>query len=901
MFNKYKQLFLISFTLLFLPLLAEAQQPVVYTTDFTVSNAALGYKDNAELQKALTHCSLNGAICIIPANKTYYITTDLFIWGNASLIGGGPKAGISFKPIDGGRSLLQVGVMPGEYDNGMYPLPLNYELTLHSTPYTKNDTTVFKGKISGLKLEIDSNVTKESVKSDFDFHANNDPLKLIFRSDNDGIAEPANRLIWFWQVNGGELSNNYILLNNSMYGATSSGNNNKYVTGGLIRKDIRIVNNVITSKDHYRPKGIGNEGIGLGGFDGAYIAHNTVTGVGDDPIGLHWVNNALVEQNYLDTTDGRIFAAEARCVAILYNDIFRLPLFHDDVAASGSIGFSRESKKPENLPIRPPTQIIIHGNRIISPPGARTLIGAISLKSGRAVSISNNTYYNKSTTSTQSGLVVSYEDRDPAKEAENQNRENAFILGTQDLATYNGCFKNTKTKLPSGVRFLPIDDDNYKETYISNVAGVPNLNYYPVKSIEVKNNNFAPGGNYLKNSIELFTDGNWMPTFGNRTFSACSETQIVGLNKCHSMAFTDNRLEYLPWQKCSATFISNMPNSPNDIPEPNRSNCPGVPNYIEADRSKAPATSPSQEKIYYGNNTTTTDQTPLPSEPNPPHSIPGIVEAEEFSAASYIGSGGAGRTVCNSGEGRVFTSNDITGVCDITPVSGQWTEYKIDVLEDGNYTLIARAGSTVQNSKLRVKIGTTYDVGNIKVANEGVTTYRDIRVGDFNLTKGQHLVTFLADSGNVNLNYLKFQIFRDCTATLACLPSATASSLEGNLPEATSSYAAKYARDGNLATRWSSKFLDPQWIQIDLHTMTPINSVTLVWQEASAKDYTIDVSNDGLTWRTLVTRTGMTSGGWSFTHDFPSLKEYARYVRMRGTARTTIHGYSLWEFKVNGN
>src|SRR5690242_8368449 len=40
---------------------------------------------------------------------------------------------------------------------------------------------------------------------------------------------------------------------------------------------------------------------------------------------------------------------------------------------------------------------------------------------------------------------------------------------------------------------------------------------------------------------------------------------------------------------------------------------------------------------------------------------------------------------------------------------------------------------------------------------------------------------------------------------------------------------ASAATDGNTATRWSSAFADPQWIQVDLGTTATISQITLRW------------------------------------------------------------------------
>ncbi|MEK8104914.1 discoidin domain-containing protein [Micromonospora sp. M12] len=49
-------------------------------------------------------------------------------------------------------------------------------------------------------------------------------------------------------------------------------------------------------------------------------------------------------------------------------------------------------------------------------------------------------------------------------------------------------------------------------------------------------------------------------------------------------------------------------------------------------------------------------------------------------------------------------------------------------------------------------------------------------------------------------------------------------------------------------TRWSSKFEDNQWIQVDLGAPVSFDQVTIVWEQAYARDFVIQVSEDGQRW-----------------------------------------------------
>jgi alpha-L-fucosidase len=130
--------------------------------------------------------------------------------------------------------------------------------------------------------------------------------------------------------------------------------------------------------------------------------------------------------------------------------------------------------------------------------------------------------------------------------------------------------------------------------------------------------------------------------------------------------------------------------------------------------------------------------------------------------------------------------------------------------------------------------------------------------------------------------------FFDPSLDLAIGRSATSSSNEN------SSLGPANAVDGNPATRWSSAFSDPQWLQVDLGSVQSIGRVVLAWENAYGKAYQIQTSNDGSTWATIYSTTSGTGG----VDDLTGLKGSGRYVRMYGTSRGTQWSYSLWSMQI---
>ncbi|MDQ1743581.1 MAG: hypothetical protein QOE23_1920, partial [Pseudonocardiales bacterium] len=129
-----------------------------------------------------------------------------------------------------------------------------------------------------------------------------------------------------------------------------------------------------------------------------------------------------------------------------------------------------------------------------------------------------------------------------------------------------------------------------------------------------------------------------------------------------------------------------------------------------------------------------------------------------------------------------------------------------------------------------------------------------------------------------------------CGTTNAALNRpATASSTE----DGTAASAAANAVDGNTGTRWSSTFADPSWLQVDLGSSQTVCAVTLNWEAAYGRSFSIQTSADGSTWTSVYSTTTGTGGIQNL-----SVSGTGRYVRMYGTVRATTYGYSLWEFAV---
>ncbi|TDD61602.1 coagulation factor 5/8 type domain protein [Kribbella antibiotica] len=147
--------------------------------------------------------------------------------------------------------------------------------------------------------------------------------------------------------------------------------------------------------------------------------------------------------------------------------------------------------------------------------------------------------------------------------------------------------------------------------------------------------------------------------------------------------------------------------------------------------------------------------------------------------------------------------------------------------------------------------------------------------------------------GNVSIETRSFRVVAPPTAgtNIARGKTATASSYQqvGN----GAPYPPSNVTDGNNATRWASDWADPQWVQVDLGSVQSFDQIQLIWEGAFAREYRIEVSDDGNAWRALYN----TSAGNGDVDDITT-GGTGRYVRLTGTARGTGFGYSLYEFGI---
>jgi Right handed beta helix region len=343
--------------------------------------------DTQAFQKALTLCSKQGTTCVVPAGKSFLITAPLYIWGKANLVGDKLQGSIVF---NAGASpyLMNIGISGPQ----MLEPP-------------------FSGEISGIAFKV--------------------------------VGGNSGRTLFFWRTVGAVITKNHFDFGPYSYSATSSGNDNNVVVNGFtncIRKDIKITDNTVVATSNWD----GSEGIGLGSFDGALIMNNKITGVGDDPIAIHFSENVKILNNDLRSVDGRLIVVNSKHVEIANNRHERIRSPKDGTFYGGIsllyIGFEDVSVANN---FAAPTDMQIHHNTLYYPDGSVDAGAAIYLYALRDVTVENNQVINDSSTGIAIALhllplplTVPWEDPDKIDSPKVARVHNASIIGNTSLGKY---------------------------------------------------------------------------------------------------------------------------------------------------------------------------------------------------------------------------------------------------------------------------------------------------------------------------------------------------------------------------------------------------------------------------------------------------------------------------------
>jgi len=126
---------------------------------------------------------------------------------------------------------------------------------------------------------------------------------------------------------------------------------------------------------------------------------------------------------------------------------------------------------------------------------------------------------------------------------------------------------------------------------------------------------------------------------------------------------------------------------------------------------------------------------------------------------------------------------------------------------------------------------------------------------------------------------------------LAFMKPTSCSGVESNF---TSS---EMAVDGDKKTRWASAFKENEWWLIDLQHLVLPQSIEILWEDAFAKSFNIQISSDNKNWKQLYSENAF-KGGKSEILNSNSLS--GRYLKVNCVTRATPYGSSFFTFNCNG-
>lgn len=192
-----------------------------------------------------------------------------------------------------------------------------------------------------------------------------------------------------------------------------------------------------------------------------------------------------------------------------------------------------------------------------------------------------------------------------------------------------------------------------------------------------------------------------------------------------------------------------------------------------------------------------------------------------------------------------------------------------------------------------VHIQWSYADNSVKVVNTTLESFDGLRakakIYDLN---GREIKSYGKEATlNVKANDATYafhlQFIRGNKAFMKKAVASSVSKDEGDVSQIT---------DGSDGSRWASIYDDNQWIYVDLGQKEEIGNIILKWEDAHAKSYKLQVSDDAENWTDIYANDDSKGGNEAI-----SIKPVkAQYVRMLGLERATQWGYSLYEMEIYG-
>ena len=241
-----------------------------------------------------------------------------------------------------------------------------------------------------------------------------------------------------------------------------------------------------------------------------------------------------------------------------------------------------------------------------------------------------------------------------------------------------------------------------------------------------------------------------------------------------------------------------------------------------------------------------------------------------------------------SAEGATIRGNRLqpttTGTIRLTATVGSITASRTFVVMESEQII----GTTVSPKYITLPLGDTQRFTVSAINQFGITEIETTELYEATALGDHQLVVSLG--GFTDTAYIHVVDYADLNLALGKPTSSSGYENVGTKPE--------NATDGLLDTRWSSRFMDGEWLTIDLQNTYAVYRVKLYWETAYATHFDIQLSTDGVEYTTAYTATDAEGGTQDIIH--PNGPTEARYVRILCHQRNTGYGSSLYEVEVYG-
>ena len=108
---------------------------------------------------------------------------------------------------------------------------------------------------------------------------------------------------------------------------------------------------------------------------------------------------------------------------------------------------------------------------------------------------------------------------------------------------------------------------------------------------------------------------------------------------------------------------------------------------------------------------------------------------------------------------------------------------------------------------------------------------------------------------------------------------------------------AKNMIDGDMTTRWSSQYSEPQQVTIDLGKAQTLKRIRLHWEDAAATKYSVSVSPDGKEWAPVGEKTAKGLGPRTDEFKLKDLSVQSIRLDLQNRVNTNW-GFSLYEVEA---